>query len=169
MCRKPKLPDRNAACPSVRLNGCRSGGQLAHTNARYTGAETIAIGVPRTFGPFGDVPKWSGSAFAELSWQMPDASSLSLRGDLYAQTKMQFRNYTPPQGADTEIPGYALVNARLSWNQIKGTGISAAIYGQNLFDKQWYAGGIPTETSFGVNVAAPGRPRQYGVEVRYEF
>ena len=145
------------------------GGQLTHTNARFTDPDTFTVGFPRTFGPYGDQPKWTGSAFVELTHRMADESSVSLRSDVYAQTAMRFTNYTPPQGADTRIDGYALVNARLSWNRIKGTGLTAALYGRNLTDKQWYGGGIPTETSFGVNVAAPGTPRQYGLEIRYDF
>ena len=145
------------------------GGQFSHTKAKYTGADTFTVGFPRHFGPYGDVPKWSGSAFIELTKEMADDSTVSLRGDIYAQTKMEFTNYKPAQHADTLIPGYSLVNARLSWNKIMGTGLSAALYGKNILDKKWYAGGIPTETAFGLNVVAPGRPRQYGVELRFDF
>jgi iron complex outermembrane recepter protein len=155
---------------SVKPNAWLSlGGQLTHSNARYTDADTFAVGFPRTFGPYGDVPKWSGSAFVELTHAMEQDSSISLRGDVYAQSSMQFTNYVPAQHADTRIDGYALVNARLSWNRVMGSGLTAALYGRNLTDKQWYGGGIPTETSFGVNVAAPGTPRQYGIELRYDF
>jgi iron complex outermembrane receptor protein len=155
---------------NVRPSGWLSfGGQLTHTKARYTDADTFTVGFPRTFGPYGDQPKWTGSAFVELTHAMADDSSVSLRGDVYGQTSMQFTNYTPPQHADTKIDGYALINARLSWNKIMGTGLTAAVYGRNLGNKQWYGGGIPTETAFGVNVAAPGAPRQYGIELRFDF
>lgn len=145
------------------------GGQLSHINPRFTNPDTFAIGTPRHAGPYGDVPEWSGSAFVEFRMEMADQSSVSLRGDVYAQSKLEFKNYTPADTGDTTIPGYALVNARLSWNNLMGTGLTAALYGKNIFDKQWYAGGIPTETAFGVNVASPGRPRQYGVELRFDF
>lgn len=145
------------------------GGQLAHTRARYTDASAFAVGFPRTFGPYGDVPEWSGSAFVEFTHELSDGSSIALRSDVYAQAQMEFTNYKPAQHADTLIPGYALINARLSWNKIMGSGLTAAVYGRNLADRKWYAGGIPTETAFGVNVVAPGTPRQYGLELRYDF
>ena len=52
---------------------------------------------------------------------------------------------------------------------IHGTGLSASVYGKNIFDKRWYAGGIPTETAYGVNEVSAGRPREYGVELGYKF
>ena len=41
--------------------------------------------------------------------------------------------------------------------------------GKNLFDKEYFTGGIPLGASLGVNNASVGEPRTYGVELTAKF
>ena len=145
------------------------GGQLTHINARYTDGAVLAAGLPHNAIQYGNVSEWSGSAFFEVNYPLQDSSSITLRGDVYAQSKFNFADYKPAGAGDTEIAGYALVNGRLSWNKISGSNLTVSVYGKNIFNKMYYSGGLATETSFGSNTAAPGRPRTFGAEVTLKF
>lgn len=145
------------------------GGQISHTNARFTDPTVFAFGSPVQFGPYAFAPHWSGSAYFQVSKDLPADGALRWRADVYAQTSQYFANYNTGFTGDTRIPGYALVNSRVSWENLLGTPLTFSAYVKNLFDKQWYAGGIGTGNSFGVNVASPGRPREFGGEMRFKF
>ncbi|MDX3899101.1 MAG: hypothetical protein QHC40_01050 [Sphingobium sp.] len=84
------------------------GGALTYTDGRVS---------PPSFdyGPYADSPMWSGSAFAEVSQDLgADTGKLSLRGDLFAQSKMFFSNLTDTRAPGTDIKGYTLDNSRLT-------------------------------------------------------
>jgi len=55
-----------------------------------------------------------------------------LRTDIYGQTSQYFSNASSSLVPDVKLPGYFLVNARLSWNNINQSGISAAVFGKNI-------------------------------------
>ena len=67
------------------------------------------------------------------------------------------------------MPGYELFNARLSWNEIMGSGFSAALLGKNLTDEEYFVGGMTLAAALGHNAAAVGEPRTYGLELSYKF
>ncbi|SCW38045.1 iron complex outermembrane recepter protein [Sphingobium faniae] len=157
------------------------GGQISHTNARFTKNKVVAVGQTIPFGPFAFAPDWAGSAYFQVSHDLGSTGNLTWRGDVYAQRKSYMANYMlsgcsnpgTPGGCystgDIKIPGYALVNTRLAWNDIMGSNVTLAGYVKNIFGKQWYQGGIGTSHSFGVDVISPGRPREFGAELRFEF
>lgn len=145
------------------------GGQIAHLNARFTNPIVFAAGLPQKFGPYAFAPKWAGSAYFEVNQNLDDGGSLSWRADVYAQSSSVFANYQTAFTGNVRTPGYALVNSRVSWNKMLGSSFTAAAYAKNLLDKQYYAGGIGTGNSFGVNLASPGRPREFGLELRVDF
>jgi iron complex outermembrane receptor protein len=146
------------------------GANVTYLDGRFTDPNTLAFGVPVTYGPYGDTPSWTGSANIEISKDLAgDTGTVSLRGDVFAQTSNFFSNLADTITPDTKLPGYALVNARLSWSDMFGTGITSALYVTNLFDEAFYAGGLPTSAVFGTNSASPGRPRMFGAEIRVDF
>lgn len=76
--------------------------------------------------------------------------------------------------------GYALVNGRIAFEEIAGTGLGVALFGKNLFDKFYYmpgisllsggpAQGIVTPNGVGLSAVVQGEPRTYGIEVSYKF
>ena len=69
----------------------------------------------------------------------------------------------------TRLPSYELVNARIGVDDIGGTGISAAFFAKNIFDKEYFVGGIGLGTAGGYNLAVPGEPRTYGVDLSFRF
>lgn len=67
-------------------------------------------------------------------------------------------------------PSYSLVNLRLEWNDIARSGIDAALFGTNVFDKQYRVGvlGLIGE-GLGFQSSVFGEPRMFGMELAYKF
>lgn len=148
----------------------RMGGQLALTDADFTKNKVVLFGSTYSYGPVGDTPKASGTGWAEVSLPVSaDAGELSLRGEVYSQTGQYFSNAASSVSPRTRLPGYTLVNGRLSWKDIMGSNVSAALYGENLLDDPYFVGGMQLAVALGHNGAVVGKPRTYGLEVSLNF
>ncbi len=146
------------------------GMSVTYTDARYTNGQTEVFGEPTQFGPYADTPRWSGSAFAELSEDMPqNYGRASLRTDIFAQSKFYFSNLNNTISPGTVIPGYGLVNFRLGLDNIKNSNFSLAGYVRNAFDHSYYAGGVASGPALGFNSVQPGLPRMFFIEGSYKF
>jgi iron complex outermembrane recepter protein len=147
----------------------------AYTDAKYTDnlvilPNSVGVFTPTRYGPFADVPKWSGTAFVEARHDLGgDTGELSFRLDVYSQTEFSFSNVGATLAPETDIAGYALVNARIAWSNVNGSGITAAVFARNLFNREYYAGGNSIGATLGLNTSVPGRPRIFGGEVRLAF
>ena len=62
-----------------------------------------------------------------------------------------------------------LVNGRLGWTDIMGSGVAAALFGKNLLDRGHFVGGMTLAAALGHNAADVGEPRTYGLELTYRF
>ena len=140
-----------------------------YTNARYTRNAVSILGSTIDYGPFADVPKWSGTLFAEVGVPLGKAGKLTLRGDVYGQTRMNFSNVGDTVNPNTTLPGYTLVNARLTWSEIEGSGLSLSAFVRNLGNRRYFSGGNAASNGGNTNVVDPGLPRMWGGELRYQF
>ena len=50
-----------------------------------------------------------------------------------------------------------------------GTKFSAALFGRNLTDEEYFVGGMALASALGHNAAAVGEPRTYGLELSYDY
>jgi iron complex outermembrane receptor protein len=152
------------------FEGLEIGGNGAYTDAKYTEDRVLIFGNLFVFGPYADTPKWSGTLYGQVTLPLdPSSGSVRLRGDIYAQTKQYFSNNNSSITPGTKLPGYSLINARLDWSEIMGSGFSANLFVRNLTKKKYFVGGLSQGASLGENAAAPGRPRMYGLEVKYAW
>jgi iron complex outermembrane recepter protein len=140
-----------------------------YTNARYTDNAVALSGAIFHYGPFADVPKWSGTLFGEVGVPLGEAGKLTLRGDAYGQEKMNFSNVGDTVNPNTTLPGYVLVNARLTWSEIMGSKLSASAFVRNLGNRRYWSGGNAASNGGNTNVVNPGLPRMWGGELRYQF
>ena len=140
-----------------------------YTDARYTQNAVTVLGNTFNYGPFADVPKWSGTIYGEFTAQLGDTGKLTLRTDIYGQTEMNFSNVSATVNPNTTLPGYALVNARLTLSEIMGTGLSASVFVRNLGNRQYFSGGNAASNGGNTNVVNPGLPRMWGAELRFQF
>lgn len=146
------------------------GGSTAYTNAKFTNGNIELFGNPYSYGPVGDTPKWTGTAYAQVFLPLDEsAGEVSLRGDFYGQTSQYFSNAAASIAPGTKLPGYALLNGRLDWNGIMGTGFSAAAFVRNITKEEYFVGGMTLASALGHNAAAVGEPRTYGLELSYKF
>ena len=145
------------------------GGSLNFTDARFTSNLVSVLGNPAVaFGPYPDTSKWSGNLYAEVSAPLGPHFIGSLRGDFYAQTSQYFSSTDNTLNPGTEIAGYGIANFRLAVESENGAWtVSANV--QNAFDHVYYVGGVGFASLFAVNIAVPGPPRTYTLEVRYDF
>jgi len=157
---------------SVRPNDWLNlGGSVTYTNAKFTKNVVNLLGnPPLAYGPYADSPKWSGSAFAEVSGELGnELGTLTVRGDFYFQSSNVFSNLGGTLVPGTDIAAYQLANGRVTWDHVMGSNISVAAYGRNLLNEKYYTGGNGTGYSAGLNLATVGTPRTYGVEVKVPF
>jgi iron complex outermembrane receptor protein len=146
------------------------GGSLSYADARYTDSVVSYFGNTLAFGPYGDTPRWSGVLYAQATESLPGHwGDVSLRGDYYVQSTQYFSNLNSTINPGTELPSYNLVNLRLDWSKIHDTGLTAGLYVRNLTNKEYYVGGIPQGADLGLNQASPGRPRTFGLDLKYSF
>lgn len=145
------------------------GASLNYTNARYTDGRVSVLGFDFNYGPFADVPKWSGTVFAEGTLPLGDAGRVTLRGDLYSQSEMNFSNVSGTVNPNTTLPAYTLINMRLTWGEIMGTKLQASLFVRNLTNKQYFSGGNAASNGGNTNVVNPGLPRMWGGELRFDF
>lgn len=147
------------------------GGSYAFTKANYGNPNSQTIfNRLFAFDTFADIAEHAGSAYAQITIPTPDRwGRLALRSDVYAQTGTYIANTGKSSAPNTLIPGYTLVNMKLSLDQIDGKPISLSVYVRNLANERYYAGGISNSSLLGYNTVVPGQPRFYGVELGYSF
>ncbi len=152
------------------LDWLELGAAYAYTDAEFTDGEVSLFGNPFSYGPVANTPENAGTLWAQLNFPSSDGlGGFRLRAEFYAQDDMYFSNTFDSLGPQTKLDGYELFNARLDWNNILGSGFSAALYGRNLTDEDHFVGGMSLAAALGHNAAAVGEPRTYALELTYEF
>jgi iron complex outermembrane recepter protein len=103
---------------------------------------------------------------ARKQWNTPE-----LGGSIAAQFDYSFtssfwsdiRNFSASQ-----LPSYALMDFRLEWHS-QDAHWQVAAFVNNLADKRYYTIGYDLSTVTGSDSLVPGKPRWFGVELRYGF
>ena len=146
------------------------GGMISYADARFNKPAVSLFGTETNFGPYADTPRWAGSLYLQVQKDLPDqAGTLAVRADGYAQSGQWFSNLGNSYEPNTYLPSYSLFNMRADWHDIYGTTVTPSLYVRNIADRRYYVGGVPEGGAVGLNTAAPGRPRTFGLEVRYSF
>ena len=146
------------------------GGSITYTDPKFTKSESRLFGNTVNYGPFGDVPKFSGIVYADTKLPLPnDLGSLRFHADVYRQSTFYFSNLGGTIQPGTKLPAYALVNLRLDWADMFRKGVKTSLFVKNLTDKLYYTGGSAGAQNFSVESAGFGMPRTFGVAVRADF
>jgi iron complex outermembrane receptor protein len=138
------------------------------------GCSFVPPGTPcNATGPsLNDVPpnlsKWTGNLGIQYMFHLAGGASLTPRldGNFRTRTPGGVQNdlYT-----DDDVAGYTLFNGRVTWDSADGKW-SLAAWGTNITDKQYYVNKFDLR-SFGEGMMSgqPGRPREWGLQVRRQF
>jgi len=115
---------------------------------------SLLPGISKTAVSFGGEHVWRGAFFGR-SGQLFEAFDVSYRSSFSSSSSAsRYLN----------VPGYALVNARVGFRTADGWTISA--FARNLFNKDYYDLLSPAPGNTGLFVGQPGDPRTFGVTLR---
>lgn len=112
--------------------------------------------------PLAASPKWSINS--SLRWVMPVQP---LDGQVVANLDF-YHQGSFYVGGDV-ISGHEVVNGRIEWSGISGSGLSVAAFVRNLFDKTYPIAGVAASSAIGTITRAYAEPRMYGIELGYKF
>ncbi|MBB5708158.1 TonB-dependent receptor [Sphingopyxis panaciterrulae] len=77
--------------------------------------------------------------------------------------------YTNCYNAAGVVPGYGIVNARVSWENVANQGFDLSLFVNNVTDKYYSRAAITALSTLGIFATAIGEPRMWGVELRVPF
>jgi len=109
-------------------------------------------------------PKTSASLGAEYRTAMTDRGRLTLRGDVYASSRIYFREFNT--ALDSQ-PAYQVVNLNLIWDSPQER-YSVRVYANNAGDEAYLAQ-VGATDAYGARFSSYAPPRQVGVELRANF
>jgi iron complex outermembrane recepter protein len=129
---------------------------FGYVDAKYTSlgsAQNLTLGTP-----FALTPKTSYALGAQYAWNVPNGAEIVMRGDYNYQAAQnsavdRINNYT--------IPGYGLLNARLTFRPSVGNW-EVALSGTNLTDKWFLTSAFYQPQTTAVS-ATVGRPREAAI------
>ena len=147
----------------------RVGATYAITDADYTDNRAFFARQTFFFDPYSDTPENSGSLYFMLKNEMAGVGSFSFRAEIYAQDSWYYANTADSNAPGTEIDGYELINVRAEWANIFDSKFNMAVFGRNLSEEEYFAGGNSNAATGGFNSVIPGEPRNYGVEFYYNY
>jgi iron complex outermembrane receptor protein len=146
------------------------GVSAAHTEADFTDGDTILFGKQYSYGPVANTPQNTWTVWGQVEFPVDaELGRINFRAEVYGQDEMFFSNTAHSLTPDTLLPSYEVVNARLNWSSVMKSQFSAAVFGKNLADEEYFVGGMPLGASLGHNAAAVGEPRTYGVELTFQY
>ena len=158
------------------FSGLRIDGAYAYLNTRLQELRPIdlnpeslynRVNLPTAGFPLPFTPKHKASVTAAYTLPLSgDVGTVTLGGTVTTQSKTTII-YTP----NGTIPGYTLVNLNLSWTEIFGSRVDAALFATNLTKKQFYThvndqGGIG---QVGFASYYLGEPRMFGARIKVRF
>lgn len=112
------------------------------------------------------VPKWTLSGAIQYDAPIGPDQYLTPRLDASYRSRIYYSNNIVAD--DSQQPGYALVNMRLTYrNDALGFSVAGAV--TNVFDKYYFTTITDQRESFGFRSASVGRPREWSVTLRKDF
>ncbi|HEX5154623.1 MAG TPA: TonB-dependent receptor [Parafilimonas sp.] len=152
-------------------------GALAYTEGIYISFKNAPVPLEETGGPAafkdisgGDLPgisKWAASLGGEYTTPAP---FLGKAGAFFIALEGFYRSgfsSSPSPSKYLNVPSYTIANARLGFRVING--ISAFVWGRNIFNKDYFEQLLPASGNAGQYAAVLGDPRTYGITLRYSF
>jgi iron complex outermembrane recepter protein len=143
-------------------------------NGGYLKTKYIDIGDPdvsslRFGAPFAYAPKRSYSVGAQYDVALPNAGTLTLRGDYGWQDEYERDPSVERHMQEGPEPAYGLLNMRFVYTPPAGAGDwRVALWGTNLTDEHYVDGGF-VSAGLGFSLDTVGPPREYGISLEARF
>ena len=158
-------------------DGFSFGGTLGYTNAEFDefldqdGAGNV---IDRSEEPLGG-PEWQFSLNARYDAQLSDTATLGFQANWFhvGEETLGGPDIIALLGREQSVvPSYDIVNAQidLDLEDVGGLpGVNIALYATNLFDNEYFVGGLALDLFGGVSNRIVGEPQQFGIRVRADF
>jgi len=141
-------------------------GNFSYLNARYDrypGASgTGGVIVDASGKQLNAAPKYSGNAVAQYDLPLSRGDELSLRGEVFYQSRAFFIATNDP--AQSQAP-HAFLNSSLTYT-LPGGKWDIGLFGKNLANKQYVTA---TATISPVVSGRPGDPRTFGIRASFRY
>jgi len=143
--------------PSVAFNVHASLGYLDATYDEFSDAGVDFSGRPTPYAP-----EWTGSLSGSYTFE---TSAGSLTPSLqWRYTDERWSSFT--QGPGEDLDSYSVLNANLNFKPTDGNW-SVALWATNLLDEEYVITALAVPPLF--SFAAFGAPRQYGIDIKFDF
>jgi len=142
---------------------------IGYVDAEYTRLDETGLqglAVPITLdSELQNAPRWSVNLGLQYATQLQRLGTLSLRGD-YAWRDRTYKDaLNTPELVQEEL---GLLYAAATLESVDGRWLFT-LFGDNLTDETYIVAGASNIPQFGLVVATYGRPRTWGLSVRYRF
>lgn len=142
---------------------------IGYVDAEYTRLDESGLqglAVPITLeSELQNAPRWSVNVGLQYATQLHRLGTLSLRGD-YAWRDRTYKDaLNTPELVQEEL---GLLYAAATLESVDGRWLFT-LFGDNLTDETYIVAGASNIPQFGLVVATYGRPRTWGLSVRYSF
>lgn len=136
-------------------------GNLAYLNARYTDVAP-ATGLT-TDSPLQRAPEWTYGIGGAYTWELDGGGAIVATVNYAFEDDQQSAPKT-----SLLLPSYGLLNGRVEFSPASGR-FTIAVFGTNLTDEEYYAGGVDYTDIVGSPHYDLGRPREFGVSLKASF
>lgn len=147
-------------------------GTLSYTDAKYNQftdrsgpGGTLRDRSNESFG----VPKWTYSIGATYAAPIGNGELRTSVNWAYRSTQQLQPNALAPFNLPfVSQPSYGLLGGRIAYKH-EGSGIEVGVYGSNILNKEYYAGGITLDSALGIIARQPGSPATFGADIKFNF
>ena len=87
----------------------------------------------------------------------------------YSWQDDMFAGFTIAKAPGVDIPSYGLVNLRVTWSGIFGTGMELAVFGNNVANRKYRIANNPQYNTLGYALTQYGEPQLWGASLRVDF
>lgn len=138
---------------------------VGYLDTKYRELRGVTPDTATLEGKFPKSPDWSVNLSPELRFDVAEGGEIAFRVDYSYRGRIYHDISNAPSVSQAPLD---LVNARISFTPSRGRWELAA-FATNLTDEAYIDSGIFITGGFGVALATPGRPREWGVSARFRF
>jgi iron complex outermembrane recepter protein len=137
---------------------------VGYVDAEYTSIGSQVIGLTPD-SEFAQIPEWTGSASVSYRFAMGSGASLTPRVDWSYHSDVFMDAINTPQ---IYQPSYDLLGASLTWLSASERW-QVRLAGTNLTDEDYFTAGFADLPVSGIAEVVMARPRQWSLQLQYQF
>ncbi|GAB3104178.1 TonB-dependent receptor [Aestuariicella hydrocarbonica] len=153
--------------------------QYVYTDAEYAKWEEPASGKDLSDTPFYFTPEHAFTASVSYSYPLANdtgvlrfSANAAYQDDVWlnALQTIELIDQTPANlRSSLQQDAFWLVGLSLGWDNVLGSKLDLSAYVKNLTDEEYALGGVMLYPTFGLSTKVYGEPRNYGMQLRYQF